>query len=925
MAVELISTGDGNSLREPAVGSVWSYAGNSIPIDLGGPAHIAYERFTNEWIESPFIARFEHIAQQYGNHLAVDDGQTRLTYAELREATYRLAQLIESATPAGKPVGVLLTHDARFPLAALACLAAGRFYVPIDAKHPAARIQEIITEAGMDVVVTDPSLEAAHAIPAELTHIDIAQASHASGSTWKPNIAGMSANDPAVILYTSGSTGKPKGICNSQRGILQRVAASTNSCHVHAGDRLILLSSPWTVAGTRETFTALLNGASLHIADPRRHGINGVLKIAQDNRVTFCYTVPALLRTLLGTPGAQQAFSHLRIMRIAGDVTLASDLALCRNILPQDCLFLASFSSTEMPNAFQWFVPRDWQPDGARVPVGHPQPDVGFMVIDGSGNPVVPGEIGELVVRSRYVAIGYWKDGKLQPGPFLPDSHDPSIRVQHTGDLMRQRPDGLWELVGRKDRQIKIRGQRIDPGEVEAVLRGCEVRDAAVIPRRIGDETVALVAFVVPRHSNKSTLADDIRQALASRLPAHMRPADIRLLEALPMLPGFKTDMAALARMDREECERTAAADRQLQPEPAGSVRAVVTQAWSSVLGAHTSEADMPWDETGGDSLKAMELWFRIEQKLGRKIPMDLLQESTTPSKLAMEIERMLQASAANSNDAGKDAKPVVFLMPGILGDEPLLSHFRAAFGWNVRFKVIEYPEWRSTDDANSGFEQIIDAAYAQICAEPPCESYALAGYSFGGYVAFETARRLQSSGRQVGFLGLIDSRMWGMSSAMGQSRMHALIAQAKRYLGILADPPTLARLVRKKIVAAARFVQWAASSRPSTALSFAFYRERNYQHRVDALRRWRLLPLDMPITLYLSDQGLEELPPDYGWGQLCTELSIVRVGGTHASMLESPRREVLRTHLLDAVLPSRTDMARQTTSVWSQYPNAAR
>jgi thioesterase domain-containing protein len=253
-----------------------------------------------------------------------------------------------------------------------------------------------------------------------------------------------------------------------------------------------------------------------------------------------------------------------------------------------------------------------------------------------------------------------------------------------------------------------------------------------------------------------------------------------------------------------------------------------------------------------------------------------------------------------------------VFLMPGILGDEPLLSHFRAAFGWNVRFKVIEYPEWRSTDDANSGFEQIVDAAYAQICAEPACESYALAGYSFGGYVAFETARRLLESGRQVGFLGLIDSRMWGMSSAMGQSRMQALLAQMRRYLGLLADPSTLARLVRKKIVAAVRFVTWAASSRPSTALSFAFYRERNYQQRVDALRRWRLLPLDMPMTLYLSDQGLEELPPDYGWGKLCTNLSIVRVGGTHASMLESPRREMLSSHLLGAVLPARADIQHQ-------------
>jgi thioesterase domain-containing protein len=276
------------------------------------------------------------------------------------------------------------------------------------------------------------------------------------------------------------------------------------------------------------------------------------------------------------------------------------------------------------------------------------------------------------------------------------------------------------------------------------------------------------------------------------------------------------------------------------------------------------------------------------------------------------------------TGNAGAGKSPVLFLMPGILGDEPLLSHFRAAFGRNLRFKVIDYPEWRGVEDDNAGFDAIVDAAFAQICAEPPCESYALAGYSFGGYVAFETARRLVASGRHVGFLGLIDSRMWGMSSAMGQSRMQALLAQCKRYASLLADPPTLARLVRKKCIAMARFVAWAVASRPTTAISFAFYRERNYQLRLNALRRWKLAPLDLPITLFLSDQGLADLPPDYGWGKLCKQLTTMRIGGTHASMLESPRREVLRGHLLDALRFTRPRQEQQAGG-WSGYSSAAR
>lgn len=916
--VELMHSDRTKFLHEIPEGKSWFSAGDAIPLDFAGPVDIAFDRFEDKWIESPLVERFEQISLRYADRIAVDDGKTRLSYRALRGAVYRLARRIQAEAPERRPVGVLLPHNAYFPLAALACLAIGRPYVPIDMKHPAARILEIMGEADMGVVILDASTDAARLVPRALVQINIADALRANGEPSMPTGAAVSVDDPAVILYTSGSTGKPKGICNSQRGILQRAAASTNSCHVHADDRVILLSSPGTVAGVRETFTALLNGAALYIADPRQHGISGVLEVLRENRVSLCYTVPALLRTLLRAPGAQRAFSHLRIMRIAGDVTLISDLALCRSILPPACHFLVSFSSTEMPNAFQWFVPQDWKADGPRVPVGYPQPDIDFMVVDENDKPVAPGEVGELIVRSRYIAIGQWQHGRLQPEPFLRDPADPSMRIQRTSDMIKQRADGLWELVGRKDRQIKIRGQRVDPGEVEAVLRSCDVSDAAVIARRSGHEIIALVAYVVPRKPAKPELIDEIRQTLAARVPQHMRPAEIRLLDAIPQLHGFKPDIPMLERMDNEELQRTTTVRQLDRSVPPDSVRAVVEHAWTNVLGAKSYQADMRWDETDGDSLKAMELWFHIEQKLGRKISMDVLHDSTTPSSLAASIERYLDIPVGGDvgdQDAGR--MPVMFLMPGILGDEPLLAQFRSAFGWNMRIKVIDYPEWRGAEDMHAGFDAIVDAAFAQICAEPACESYALAGYSFGGYVAFETARRLIASGRRVGFLGLLDSRMWGMSSAMGQSRVQALLAQFKRYGSLLADPVTLVRLVHKRCTSLVRFVAWAATSRPTTAISFTFYRESNYRQRLDALRRWKLTPLDLPMTLFLSDQGLADLPPDYGWGGLCKRLTIVRIGGTHASMLESPRRELLCTHLLDAILPTEPRLDQRHGAGW--------
>lgn len=905
--VELMDFDRPKSLHDAPNEKSWFNAGDMTPLDLGGPIDVPFERFADEWTELPLMKRFEQVALRYADRIAVDDGRIRLTYRALRYAVYRLAKRIEALPSNGKPIGILLPHDARFPLAALACFAIGRTYVPIDVKHPVARILEIIAEAGLDTVILDASGNTAFMLPQVLSRIDIAVALSAGGEALKPNRPQVSMIAPAVILYTSGSTGKPKGICNSQLGILQRVAATVNSYHMHAGDRVILLSSLCTVAGVREAFAALLSGAALYIADPRRHGIGGVLNVLQEARITICYTVPQLLRTLLQASGAQQAFSYLRIMRISGDVALESDLDLCRRILPASCHILISFSSTEMPNAFQWFVPRDWKGNGARVPIGYPQPDVDFMIVDENDKPVAPGEIGELIVRSRYSAIGQWQYGSLQPGPFLPDPHDPWLLIQHTRDMMKQRENGLWELVGRKDRQIKIRGQRVDPGEVEAVLRNCDVNDAAVIARRNDSEIIALVAYVVPRIPTNPDLIDEIRQTLATRLPQHMHPTEIRLLEAIPLLPGFKPDILALEKMDREELERTATAKPASSSHQTDVIREAVEHAWTSVLGAKSYQANMRWDETGSDSLKAMEMWFRIEQKLGQKVSIDVLQDDTTPRKLAADIERHLCKPAQGVTDhshAGKKM-PVLFLLPGILGDEPLLAHFRAAFSENMRFKVIDYPEWRGANDAHFSFDAIVDAAFTQICAEPACEAYALAGYSFGGYVAFETARRLAASGRRVDFLGLIDSRMHGMSSAMGHSCALPLRAQLKRYASMLFDPAAVLRILLKRSVALVRYAAWAIASRPSATISFTFYRERNFQQRVDALRRWKFTPIDLPVTLFLSDQGLSDLPPDYGWGKLCKQLTVAHIGGTHTSILESPRREILCRHLLEALQPA--------------------
>src|SRR4029077_3443843 len=352
---------------------------------------------------------------------------------------------------------------------------------------------------------------------------------------------------------------------------------------------------------------------------------------------------------------------------------------------------------------------------------------------------------GELVVRSRYLALGYWQRGHLHAGPFRTDPTNPAVRILHTGDRIRQRPDGLVEMTGRTDGQIKMRGVRVDLAEVETALRSCaEIADAAVIPRRQNEDVIALVAYVVPRGTPSATFENDLRTGLARRLPRRMRPAQFRVLEALPRLRGFKTDYQALTLLEQREraqsdtpMEQTSAASNiPAATSNSSRVHDAVAHAWTTIAGRKSFEANMPWDEAGGDSLAALHVWCLIEELLGKRLVINSLELTATRAMLVAEVEKHLSSSQIAASRA-----PIVFFLPSADGDTPLQAQFRAAFHNQIRFEVIQYPPWRDMIDAGAGFDLLITAAVDQILAANDGDIF-LAGFSFGGFVASEVARR---------------------------------------------------------------------------------------------------------------------------------------------------------------------------------------
>lgn len=887
----------------------WISAPDDASFDYMGPQN-DFEYFDPVNMNRSIADRFDQVARRYGDKIAVSDGRVCLTYDQVRRAALHLAYRLIDAVPATRPVLIALQQEAFFCVAALACFAAGRPFAPVDRNYPATRNAKVMQEVRAAVAITARPGDADE-LGLSIPCLDV-WSSLQTSDDFRP--LNSDPDKPAFILYTSGSTGAPKGICNAQRALMQRVYHATNSCHIGANDRHVLLSSFCTIAGMRETFSALLNGATLYVSDPIRLGISGVLKTLHENKITVGYVVPALLRPLLAAPSSRESFSSLRVLRVGGDNPLESDLQRIRTIAPQASVLFA-FSSTEVPTIFQWFVPSNWQPDQPRLPIGYAQPGFEFK-IEEPGAAV--GGFGELVVRSPYVALGHWQDGRLTPGPFSQDSHDQSLRILHTGDMIRMRPDSLVEMLGRNDSQVKLKGYRVNLNEIETLLRSLpQISDVAVIARRRHGEVNAIVAFVVPALSILPTndgLIAALMEELGGRLPSYVQPIILRVVSSIPMLAGFKSDLQALAALDEQgQADETIGLsplndDAEAVPSANRStVSDAVARAWITVLNRATFEADVPWDKAGGDSLAAMRLWFMIEEALG-PVPMELLRAEMKPSDLIQSLKAIPRAGTGTDKGFPGDV-PHVFFMPPYDGDTPLLVRLRTALKSTIRFSVIHYPTWTEMIRTKANFGLIVDSALSQILSELDNRPVALAGYSFGGVVAWEVARRLEELGRKVDFVGLIDTPLDGLlhTQAPVFDKLFRVFTGTQSVPGVSRS--VFQSFLRRRL-RTSNLLLLNVTNRmlelTSARIAAAFQWHLAGQLRLRALDHWTVRPAKAPPTLFRSDERWDTAQ-DLGWRRLSKHVSIVRIGGTHDSILEPPHLETLCRHFVEAVGHSST------------------
>jgi amino acid adenylation domain-containing protein len=594
--------------------------------------------FTTAETEQSLPSRFEQQVGRYPQRLAVMAQQTGLTYLALDQAANRVARAIlarHGAEPA--PVALLLGHDMPVIAAMLGVLKAGKICVPLDPQAPQERLRYILRDSQAAVLVTD---ERHHAVAGTLALSGCAVLSLeelvARGADDTPGVQ-LAPDHLAYLLYTSGSTGRPKGVAKSHRSVLHEIRRLTNAFHLSADDRHTLLRSMSSNGAIQDTYDSLLNGGAVCLFPLEREGVGGLASWLRQHEITIYRSAATVFRAFVQTLADPAPFPRLRLIQPGGEPLSAQDVALYHRYFAPDCLLVSCLGLTETGPVCMYFMDKASPIPDAAVPVGYPVEDIEILLLDETGREVVAGDSGEIAVKSRFLASGYWCRPEVTQATFLPDSAGGDTGIFRTTDLGRLLPDGCLVHLGRKDLQVKVSGQRIEVAEVEGALLGLNgVQEAVVMTRedRPGDHR--LVAYLVAPRSPRPSITT-LRHALAATMPGFMIPSVFVWLDALPRLPGGKVDRRALPPPD-------AARPELATPfiAPRTPVEDLLATLWAEILGLEQVGIHDDFFELGGHSLLATQLMSRLLDAFQVELPLTRLFEASTVANLAMVIVQRL-------------------------------------------------------------------------------------------------------------------------------------------------------------------------------------------------------------------------------------------------------------------------------------------
>ncbi len=606
-----------------------------------------WHEFPASALDSSIAARFEAMVARFPDRLAIKSTGSCLTYHELNRAANQVAHAILHVAPQPPQFVALLLDDVVASVVAiLAILKTGLAYIPLDPSFPVARNRLILADTQTNLLLTNgrnwAQAEMLNSGQQCLLNLDEAMRNPQQENPGRE----ISPEAISHLLYTSGSTGQPKGVMHNQRNMLHCVMQNSNYLHICAEDRHPLFSACSTNAGIYSLFGALLNGAALIPYMIQERGVANLAQWLQHEAITFCDLTPSAFRQIVTDPSNAQGFPHLRVLYLGGERVTAQDVHYYRRYLPSTTILVTGFAATETCSEIcHLMIDQETKLTRDVVPLGYAVPSMSISLLDESRQPVGPGQVGEIAVKSRYVALGYWQQPVLTQTHFLPDSTDPQQRTYLTGDLGFWREDGALVHLGRTDFQLKVRGNRVDIGDIEAALLSLGwVKQAAVTSQQHGEDETALVAYLVAQETNPdkpTPTVSQVRTALAERLPSYMIPAKFVFLASLPTTSSGKIDRQKLPKVPNRRPSLDAAYRPPLTP-----IEAALATIWEDVLGIPGIGAADPFLDLGGNSLQAMQIAAGVQTEFDMEISPPLFFAAATVAQMALLITEQMMAQS---------------------------------------------------------------------------------------------------------------------------------------------------------------------------------------------------------------------------------------------------------------------------------------
>ena len=782
--------------------------------------------------------------------IALDAAEEKLTYVELhRRAEVLAARLRARGVDRDAVVGVYLDRHPRILESILGVLEAGGAYLPLDPAFPRDRLAFMLADAGVKVLVTRRAL--LPGLPphdAEVICVDDEEPAQESPAGWR----GPDATSLAYVLYTSGSTGKPKGVEIPHRALVNFLCSMAREPGFRAGGVLLALTTlSFDIAGL-ELWLPLLTGGTVALAG-REEAADGAKLTAAlaRSKATALQATPSTWRVLFAS--GWQGDPALRVL--VGGEALPVDLAAQLAGSCAEAWNLYGPTETTIWSAI-WRIPRG---TGA-VRIGRPIANTQLHVLDDQRRRLPLGVTGELWIGGEGLARGYHGRPELTAERFVPDPFRPGGRLYRTGDLARWLPDGELEFLGRNDDQLKLRGYRIEPGEIEAALHQIEaVGQAAVGLHRQGIDD-RLVAYVVAKAGSVLPSSADLRKSLRERLADYLVPHHFIEVAALPQTPNGKVDRKRLDSLfkviheEAPEAPHLDALDEELVAE------------FTSLLGAPAGP-DTDFFEAGGDSLSALHLVARLARRHVNNISGGDLFAHATPRRLAARL-RALEAGGEGRHlmklRAGTGA-PLVFVHP--IGGE-MLPYVRLAQRLELGAPVFGLQAL----EGEAPFESLEErcAAYAEELQRSTNGPLYLGGYSLGGVLAMELAAQLRRAGREVRCVFLLDA--WVPKPALSRS------AKVKRRLTELGRQSWSERW------------QWVRGRQ--RRLAGLDRREGLMLALGQQMPEWMPARYEGEVLLFhceLNIWGEQNPPGGHGWEAFCPNLTVLTVPGNHTEIVLEP------------------------------------